>query len=91
MQRARIEGWKNSDSACCTVVTVLLTVSGEPCSAPVSSPSQNGAACGWRRRISAGTSAAVGLATHSSTWSRVRPDSAAAWKKPCSTFAVSAA
>ena len=53
-QRVRMSGWKNSSMACCTVVTVLPTVSGEPCSAPASSPSQNRAACGCCCRISAG-------------------------------------
>ena len=53
-QRVRMSGWKNSAMACCTVVTVLPTVSGEPCSAPASSPSQNRAACGCCCRISAG-------------------------------------
>ncbi len=43
-QRARISGWKNNAIACCTVVTVLPTVSADPCKAPESSPSQNRAA-----------------------------------------------
>ena len=90
-QRARISGWKNSDIACWTVVTVLPTVSAEPCSAPDSRPSQNLAACGCCCRISAGCSAATGLATHSSTCSSVRPVNAAACRNPCNTLAVSAA
>ena len=78
--RRRIVAWKNRDMACWTVVTVFPAVRSSPCNAPCSRPAQNGAACGCSRRISPGSLAATGFATHRSTSCRLRPVNAAAWK-----------
>ena len=67
VHRARSEAWKNRAIACCTVVVVFPAVRSSPCNAPCSRPCQNGAACGWVRRISSGVVAPRGLATHSRT------------------------